>query len=146
MLTAVSLQRHSQVAAQDHRRRWSVLILRGVGAVLRSLISASFGGLIGERQSRSCRIGGGDGRIRRGGILGVNSVQTLEQNDGEQQQELSAQQNITHRNHLYSHNIQLIHLNALLEANGNFRMQCDVVFWFLRVFLLQNCKVYNTPT
>lgn len=91
MLTAVVFERYSQVAAKDHRRRWSVLIqLRVVGAVPRRIISDSFGGLIGKWQSRSCLIGGGDRRFRRRRILGVNSVQKLQQNDGQQQQKLPA--------------------------------------------------------
>lgn len=117
MLTVVLLQQYSQVAAEDHRRRWSVFIqLRVVAALPRQVVFDLLGGLVGERESRGSLAGGCDRRVLRRRVLGVNSVQTLEQNDSQQQQNLSAQQNITDRNHFYSHNVKLIHLKTLLEC------------------------------
>lgn len=117
MLTVVLLQQDSQVAAEDHRRRWSVFIqLCVVAALPRQVVFDLFGGLVGERESRGSLAGGCDRRFLRRGVLGVNSVQTLKQNDSQQQENLSAQQNITDRNHFYSHNVKLIHFKMLLEC------------------------------
>lgn len=117
MLTVVLLQQYSQVAAEDHRRRWSVFIQLRVAAVLpRQVVLDLLGGLIGERESRGSLAGGCDRRFLRRRVLGVNSVQTLKQNDSQKQQNLPAQQNVTDRNHFYSHNVKLVHLKTLLEC------------------------------
>lgn len=120
MLTAVLLAQDSQVAAEDHRRRWSVLVqLRVVAALLRQVVIDLFGGLIGgvgEREGRGSLAGGCDRRVLRRRVLGVSSVQTLKQNDRQQQQNLPTQQNITDGNHFYSRSVKLVHLKMLLEC------------------------------
>lgn len=136
MLTAAFLQQYSQVAAEDHRRRWSVLIqLRVVIALPSQIIFNFFGGLISEREGRGSLASGCGRRFCCRRVLGVNSVQTLKQNDSQQQQKLSTQQNITHGNHFYSHNVKLSHLKTLFVVKGD--------FWLLTVTLCFGCFFFS---
>lgn len=146
MLTAAFLQQYSQVAAEDHRRRWSVLIkLRVVIALPIQIIFDVFGGLIGEREGRGSLAGGCGRRFRCRRVLGVNSVQTLEQNDSQQQQKLPAQQNVTHGNHFYSHDIKLSHLKTLFAIKRRLlTANCDVVFWLLLLLVFFNFRCLSS--
>lgn len=100
----------SQVSAEDDRRRGSVLVQRVVSPIIWRLGFPNVSRLFAKREHRRRRrlSGSGSGRLRsggggrgggNGGIVGVDSLQTLEQDDGEQQQDLTAQQNIAYGDH-----------------------------------------------